>query len=338
MFWWVPTASANTFMPPAATKIAAEVNHLYGFMLIASVISFIILMGAFIFFVVKYKRRSAKDSTPYITHNHTLEFVWSFIPFVIFMVCFAWGAHIYLKMRTFDEGAMEVHVFGKKWAWEFEYKNGRRVTAEVNAEGQQVPATMVVPLGVPVKLIMTSVKLSPQDKAVLHSFFIPAFRVKQDVVPGRYSALSFTAEQKGMFQIFCTEYCGTGHSTMLARVHVVSQEEFDAWIMGDGAAGSGELSMADKGRQAYAKYACIGCHSLGGQVMTGPTWKGLWGSKREFNDGGSAVADENYLRESIWEPNKHIVKGYEPNKMPTFKGLINDEELTALIEYIKTIK
>lgn len=338
MFWWVSNASANTFMPPAATKIAVEVNQLYGFMLVASVISFILLMGALMYFVVKYKRRTANDSTPYISHNHTLEFVWSFIPFVIFMICFGWGAHIYLKMRHFEESAMEINVYGKKWAWEFEYKNGRKVTADVDDKGQQIPATMVVPVGVPIKLVMTSIKLSPQDKAVLHSFFVPSFRVKQDVVPGRYSALSFTAEQKGTFQVFCAEYCGTAHSTMLALIKVVSQEEFDSWIIGDASGGSGEVSLADKGKQAYSKYACIGCHSLDGKAMTGPTWKGLWGSTRSFNDGGSATVDENYIKESIWEPNKHIVKGYEPNKMPTFKGMISEEELSAIIEFIKTRK
>lgn len=338
MFWLIPTASANTFMPPAATEVAQQVNSLYGFMLITSLISFVLLVGGMIYFVVKYKRRSENDKTPYITHNHFLEFVWSFIPFVIFMVCFAWGAYIFMEMRDFKENSLEINVYGKKWVWEFEYKNGRKVTPEVDEKGQQVPSTIVVPLDTPVKLIMTSSKITPEDKAVLHSFFVPAFRVKQDVIPGRFTALTFTPTEKGMFQVFCTEYCGTGHSAMLARIHVVDKAEFDAWILGDSADGGKELTLADKGRQAYAKWACIGCHTLDGKPSTGPTWKGLYGSSRAFNDGTSATADEDYIRESVWDPNKRVSKGYEPNKMPAFKGMVNEEEMAAIIEFMKTVK
>ena len=341
MFGWIPSAYANSssFMPPAATDVAKQVNSLYGFMLIASVISFIILVGGMIAFVYKYKRTSANDQTPYITHNHMLEFLWSFVPFVIFMACFAWGTYVYLQMRTFDENALEINVYGKKWVWEFEYKNGRKITPTVDDKGEAVPSTMVVPVNTPVKLIMTSAKVTPQDKAVLHSFFIPAFRVKQDVIPGRYSALTFKANQKGLFQVFCAEYCGTGHSMMMAKIKVVSQEDFDAWVLGEEGGGGGkEKSLADKGREAYAKYACIGCHTLNGTASTGPTWKGLFGSTRQFNDGGSATADENYIRESIWEPNKHVSKGFEPNKMPVFKGMVSEEDIAAIIELMKTVK
>ncbi|MCB9072546.1 MAG: cytochrome c oxidase subunit II [Bdellovibrionaceae bacterium] len=326
-------------MPPAATQVAKQLNHLYAFMLISSVISFIILVGGMIYFVYKYKRKTANDKTPYISHNHTLEFIWSFIPFVIFMACFAWGAYIYKEMRTFDENALEINVYGKKWVWEFEYKDGRKITNGVDANGKLEPATMVVPVNTPVKLLLTSVKLSPEDKAVLHSFFVPAFRVKQDALPGRYTALTFTADEKGLFQVFCAEYCGTGHSSMMAKIKVVSKEDFDAWVLGEEAGGAPkEMTLADKGRAAYAKWACIGCHTLDGSPSTGPSWKGLWGNERSFNDGGKAVADENYIRESIMDPNKHVVKGFEPNKMPTFKGMISDEDITAIIEFIKTLK
>jgi cytochrome c oxidase subunit 2 len=345
MFWFVPTANANTFMPPAASEVAQQVSHLYAFMLIASVISFAILIGAMIYFVYKYKRKTENDKTPYISHNHTLEFIWSFIPFVIFMVCFAWGAYIYLEMRDFKENALEVNVYAKKWAWEFEYKDGRRITASVDDKGQMAPSTMVVPVDTPVKLIMTSTKINPtntgdrSDKAILHSFYVPALRVKQDVVPGRFSALGFTANKLGTFQVFCTEFCGTGHSTMLALIKVVSKEDFNKWVLGDDSAGGGkELTLADKGRQAYAKWACIGCHTLDGKVGTGPTWKGLYGSTRAFNDGTTAQADENYIRESIWDPNKRISKGYDSGKMPAFKGMVTEEEVAAIIEFMKTVK
>lgn len=261
-FLFIAQASASTFMPPAATEVAQNVNSLYGFMLISSVISFIILIGGMIYFVYKYKRRTANDHTPYISHNHTLEFVWSFIPFVVFMVCFAWGAYIYQEMRTYQKDALEINVYGKKWVWEFEYKDGRKITNSVDEKGQPQPATMVVPIDQPVKLIMTSSKLSPQDKAVLHSFYVPAFRVKQDLVPGRFSALTFTATKKGTFQVFCTEFCGTGHSTMLAQIKVVSREDFDNWVLGETGGAVKEMSLVDKGRAAYGKWACIGCHTL----------------------------------------------------------------------------
>ncbi|MCC6137807.1 MAG: cytochrome c oxidase subunit II, partial [Bdellovibrionaceae bacterium] len=256
-FFFIQQASANTFMPPAATEVAKNVNSLYAFMLIASLISFVLLIGGMIYFVYKYKRRGVDDKTPYISHSHTLEFIWSFIPFVIFMICFAWGAYIYQEMRTFQEDALEINVYGKKWVWEFEYKDGRKITNSVDEKGQPQPATMVVPLDTPVKLMMTSVKLSPTDKAVLHSFFVPAFRVKQDVIPGRYTALTFTATKKGTFQVFCTEFCGSGHSAMLAQIKVVSKEDFDNWVLGDVGGAGKELSLVDKGRAAYGKWACI---------------------------------------------------------------------------------
>lgn len=339
MFWFVPSANASTFMPPAASEVAQQVSHLYAFMLIASVISFVLLVGGMLYFVHKYKRKSENDKTPYISHNHTLEFVWSFIPFVIFMVCFAWGAYVYLEMRDFQENALEVNVFAKKWVWEFEYKDGRKITPSVDEKGQQIPSTMVVPVDTPVKLIMTSVKVTPTDKAVLHSFYVPALRIKQDVIPGRFTALGFTANKLGTFQVFCTEFCGTGHSMMLAQIKVVSKEDFDKWVMGDNSSGGGkELTMVDKGRQAYAKWACIGCHTLDGKPSTGPTWKGLYGAAVSLNNGTSVTADENYIRESIWNPNKEIVKGYEPNKMPAFKGMVSEEEVAAIIELMKTVK
>ena len=339
---WIPAARAqSSFMPPAATEVAEQIDTLYGFLVVSSLISFIILMGGLCYFIYKYKRRSSEDQKAYITHNNTLEFLWSFIPFLIFMVCFFWGMFLYLDMRTFPEDAMEIHVYGKKWDWEFVYKNGRKAIADVDDAGKKIPATMVVPLNKPVKLIMTSIKVNPDDKrdrAVLHSFFVPAFRVKQDIVPGRYTALTFTPTKKGMFHVFCTEYCGTGHSSMLGRVHVVDELEFNNWVLGDSGGGPKEMSLADKGKEIYKTRACIGCHSLDGSKMTGPTWKGLYGSKRDFADGSSGTADENYLRESIMNANAKVVKGYAPNQMPAYQGQLTDEDVTAVIEFIKKVK
>ncbi len=339
--WWIPTAEAQSFMPPAATEVAKSVDSIYGFLLISSLISFVILMGGLIYFVNKYRRRGNDDKTAYITHDHTLEFVWSFVPFVIFMVCFAWGAKVYLDMREVPKNAMEIHVVAKKWDWEFIYKNGRKVLSDVDDEGNKIPSTMVVPVNKPVRLIMTSSKVNPADKkdrAVLHSFFVPAFRVKQDIVPGRYTQMSFTPNRTGEFWIFCTEYCGTGHSNMLGKVKVVEETAFNDWVIGDESSGGGEASLADKGKDIYRTRACIGCHSLNGTKMTGPTWKGLYGSTRNFADGSSAKADDNYIKESILNSNKKIVEGYAPNQMPAYQGQLTDEDVTAVIEFIKTLK
>lgn len=339
--WWIPTAEAQTFMPPAATDIAQNVDTLYGFLVISSLISFIILMGGLMYFISKYKRNTKDDKTAYISHNHTLEFLWSFIPFVIFMVCFGWGAKIYLNMRSVPENAMEIHVVAKKWAWEFTYKNGRKMTSDVNDEGEPVPATMKVPLNKPVRLIMTSTKVNPNDKmdrAVLHSFFVPAFRVKQDIVPGRYTQLSFTPTKKGKFYIFCTEYCGTGHSNMIGLVEVVDEVAFNDWVVGEGTGAPKVMTLAQKGKKIYATRACMGCHSLDGSKMTGPTWKGLYGSQRKLADGSTVTADDNYIRESVLNSNAKIVSGYAPNQMPAYQGQLTDEDITAVVEFIKSVK
>ena len=338
---WTPVAEAKSFMPPAATQLAENVDSIYSFLLITSLISFVILMGGLIYFIKKYKRKSANDSTAYISHNHILEFLWSFIPFVIFMVCFVWGAKVYMDMRKVPGDAMEIHVVAKKWDWEFIYKNGRKITSDVDDKGKRVPPTMVVPLNKPVRLIMTSSKVNPDDKkdrAVLHSFFVPAFRVKQDIVPGRYTQLGFTPTKKGRFYIFCTEYCGTGHSSMLGRVEVVDEVAFNDWILGDKSSGPKEMSLADKGKEIYKTKNCIGCHSLDGSKNIGPTWRGLYGSNRNFSDGSSLKADDNYIKESILNSNKKIVKGYPPNQMPSYQGQLTDEDITAVIEFIKTLK
>lgn len=345
--WWIPAAQASTFMPPAVSEIARKVDSIYGFLLIASFISFVILIGGLIYFILKYRRRSDNDKTAYITHNHTLEFIWSFVPLVIFLFVCAWGGLVYLEMRSVpaDEDAIEIHVVGKKWVWEFTYKNGREELAGVDDSGQPTPPTLTVPVNKAVKLIMTSLKANPNDKrdrAVLHSFFVPALRVKQDVVPGRYTKMWFKAEKRGLFNVFCTEYCGTGHSSMLAKIKVVSQAEYDNYVLGESSGGGGggpkESPLFAKGKKIYTRNLCVGCHSLDGKVNAGPSWKGLWGSQRAFADGSTAVADENYIRESILNPNAKIVKGFQANQMPSFQGQLSDEDIMAVIEFMKKYK
>jgi cytochrome c oxidase subunit 2 len=339
--WWSSVASASTFMPPAATAIAGQVDSIYVFLLITSLISFIILVGGMIYFVFKYKRTSPDQKSAYITHNHTAEFLWSFIPFCLFMFVFAWGWIVYHGMRTMPENALEVHVVGKKWDWRFLYKSGREITSTVGDDGKKIPATMVVPVGRPVRLIMSSEKIAPsgtdpRDRPVIHSFYIPAFRLKQDVVPGRYSTEWFQADKQGEFVVFCAEYCGSGHYSMQARIKVVSNDEFEKWLSTEGG-GAGGGTLADKGRALYASKACIGCHSLDGSPMTGPTWKGMFGRTEKLEGGGTVKVDENYIQESILNPTAKIVAGFQPT-MPPFAGQLSDDELKSIIEFIKTVK
>ncbi len=307
----------GSFMPPKATNVAGQVDNLYSFLLWASFISCAILIGGMIYFALKYKRKTANDKTAYISHNTFLEFLWSFIPLVIFLGVFGWGWYIYNQMRSMPTDALEVHVFGRQWAWEFVYKSGKTAGNE-----------FYVPVNTPVKLIMTS-------KDVIHSFFIPSMRIKQDAVPGRYSTLTFNSDKLGDFQVFCTEYCGTLHSGMLAKMHVVSKEDYEKWI----AESDEGLTLAQKGQKLYGEKGCVACHSTDGSPKVGPTWKGIYALKDHEMEGGSKVAvDENYLRESILQPNAKVVKGFPQGVMPTFQGQLNEDQVNAIIEFIKSLK
>ncbi|MBS1969319.1 MAG: cytochrome c oxidase subunit II [Bdellovibrionales bacterium] len=316
---WFNLAQAQSFMPTEGTKIATQVDNLYAFLLLASFVSCVILIGGMVYFVWKYRRKTNNDKTAYITHNTFLEFLWSFIPLVIFLGVFGWGWYIYHDMRSMPTDALEVHVFGKQWAWEFEYKSGVKT-------GNMI----VVPVNKDVKLIMTS-------KDVIHSFYIPSFRIKQDVVPGRYTALWFNADKLGEFHVFCAEFCGTQHSGMLATLKVVPQAEYDAWLEEESQVGT--LPLAKRGEKLFSVKACASCHSVAdASTKVGPSlWKKFATSEHIEGEPDVSV-DENYIRESILNPNAKIVKGFPKGVMPTFQGQLSETELNALIEYIKTLK
>lgn len=306
----------SIFMPPQATDVAKGVDSLYEFLLIASFISCVLVIGGLIYFAIKYRRQTDNDKTPYISHNTTLEFLWSFIPFVIFMVAFVWGWVVFYQLRSMPKDALEIAVQAQKWDWTFVYKSGRRVARE-----------FTVPVGQDVKMIMTS-------SDVLHSFFVPAFRVKQDVVPGRYTALWFNANREGSFNLFCTEYCGDKHSAMLGKVNVVSREKYEEWLASEPYKG---LSSLEIGQKVYG-VRCIACHTLTEAKNVGPGFKGVFGRAEKLEDGSTATADENYIRESILNPNAKVVAGYPKGVMPTFAGQLSEEELMGLIDYLKTVK
>lgn len=307
--------AGNSFMPTQATDIAQQVDSLYSFLLWTSGIACAMIIGGMAYFAIKYKRKTNNDKTAYISHNTLAEFLWSFIPLVIFLAVFGWGWHIFHQMRNFPENALEIHVNGKQWAWDFTYKSGKKSGNE-----------FYVPVNTPVKLIMTS-------EDVIHSFYIPSMRIKTDVVPGRYTAQWFNAEKLGDYHVFCTEYCGAAHSAMAATLHVVSQEDYEKWLQEN----EEGLTLAQKGKKYYNDKGCAACHSIDGSVRVGPTWKGLFG-KDEVWEEGHGIADENYLRESILNPNAKIVKGYPKGVMPPYQGQLSENDVTALIEYIKELK
>lgn len=270
-----------------------------------------------LYFAWKYRRKSEDQKTEYITHNLTVETIWTVIPSIIVMYIFYYGFVVYHEMRNPPVGATEIYVNGYTWGWDFQYPNGKRTSDD-----------LVVPVGEPIKLIMTS-------RDVIHSFFIPAMRVKEDVYNGNYSYLWFQPSKLGEFHIFCAEYCGTGHSVMTRKLKVVSREEY-ADFLNDRAVE--ELSPLELGTKLFKNKACNTCHSLDGSKLIGPSFKGLYELEgHEMEDGTKVAVDENYLRESILNSAAKIVKGY-PNAMPAFEGQLSEEEIAGLITFIKEHK
>lgn len=314
-------ALRNYFLPPAKTAVAEQYDVLFWFVHISSLVVTIGVVVAIIYFIIKYRRKSENDVTPVITHNNKLEVTWSVIPLILCLVLFGWGFQTYVDMTTPPSDAYEVNVTAQKWLWRFQYKSGASTTGELH-----------VPAGRPVKLVMKS-----QD--VIHSFYVPDFRIKQDVVPGRYTSAWFNAREPGESIVFCTEYCGTDHSNMMAKVIVHEPDEFEQWIADNSGAATKptDLAPADWGEQLVQQNACAGCHSVDGSQLTGPTWQGKFGSQEQLSDGSSVTVDENYIRESILEPGANIVQGYQ-NVMPAYQGQLNDEQINAIVEYIKTLK
>lgn len=327
----------SVWLPLTGSDVASNWNSLWDFLLWLSVFFFVLVVGAMIYLAIKY-RKGRPGKTGYITGNHTLEIIWTVIPTVLLMVIFVWGYVVYNQMTRPPSDAMEVKVIGKQWSWTFQYEDGR------------TSPELYVPVNKPVKLVMSS-------EDVLHSFFIPNFRVKMDVVPGMYTSVWFEPTVVGKHQVFCTEYCGTAHSEMLTQVNVLDEQQYAAWKRGKDvgpiARAGGELvseasaaekpaalalsGLAAQGEKLMQAKGCVACHTTDGTTKIGPSYKGVFGSKREFIDGTSAVADEQYIRESIENPSAKVLKGFQP-LMPTFKGQINEQEMNALIAYIKAQK
>lgn len=304
--------------PEAASTFATQVDAFYFFMLALSAVWVVLMVAVTFHFCLKYRRKSRTHRPDEIHGNNMLEVGWTIIPFILSMGIFFWGAHIFVKFSQVPEDAMEILVTGKQWMWRIQQPDGTR---EIN--------TLHVPVGQPVKLTMTS-------EDVLHSFFIPAFRVKMDVVPGRYTQEWFEATKPGKYHLFCAEYCGTEHSMMGGWVHAMKPADYEAWLAeSSGGVSMAKLTPADAGEKLFEKLGCVTCHAAESGAL-GPNLVGVFGREEELADGQVVMVDEDYVRESILNPLAKVVKGYQP-VMPTFEGQVNEAQIMQLLAYIKSI-
>ncbi|MFZ0760149.1 MAG: cytochrome c oxidase subunit II [Candidatus Sulfotelmatobacter sp.] len=297
--------------PQQASTIASSVDALYIFLLIVTGMMTLLIFACIIYFAARFRHRPGVPAEQ-IEGSTALEITWSVIPFAIFMVIFAWGAVVYFQERTPPTDATEVYVVAKQWMWKMEHAEGQR---EINQ--------LHVPVNRDVELIMTS-----QD--VIHSFYVPAFRLKQDVLPGRYTVEWFRATKPGVYHLFCAEYCGTQHSGMVGSIVVMEPAQYEAWISGGSA-----LPLSQEGEKIFAELGCSTCHRSDSQGR-GPNLQGVFGKPVQLEDGRIVTADENYVSDCILDPGARRVKGFQPI-MPTFQGLVSAEQVNALVAYIKSL-
>jgi cytochrome c oxidase subunit II len=303
-----------SLLPERASTIAARVDGLF-FFLCAVTAFFVVLIAALIIvFMVRYRRRAADERPAGVHGSLALEALWTGVPFLIAMFIFFWGASIYASLTRAPDDALEVHVVGKQWMWKVQHMEGRREIDELH-----------IPVGRPVKVVMTS-------EDVIHSFYVPAFRTKMDAVPGRYTMTWFEATKPGRYHLFCAEYCGTLHSGMIGSIVAMEPAEFQAWLSG----ATPGVPVAAAGEALFQQQGCPSCHRIG-EDARGPNLQGLFGSTVRLADGRQVVADEAYIRESIVNPQAKVVADFQPI-MPTYQGLVGEEDLMQLVAYVKSLQ
>lgn len=302
------------FYPEQASSYAGSYDALFAFLVGVSIFFSILICALVIGFAIKYRRR------PHVTHIHPeggnylmLEIGWSIVPFVLSMIMFAWGAIVYLEMKTPPEHYDEIYVIGKQWMWKIQHPEGKREINELH-----------LPVGRPVQLKMIS-------EDVIHSFFVPEFRAKMDVLPGRYTTMWFEPTKVGTYKLFCTEYCGTSHSEMIGKVHVMEPSAYAAWLAND----TGEPAQV-AGERLFEQYKCVTCHKLNGEGK-GPSLAGLSGKVRPLKNGSTVVADDDYIRESIYYPNAKVLTGYQPVMAAYPKDAPSEDEIRQIIAYINSL-
>lgn len=318
------------FLPEQASTFAAEVDRMYIILTVLSLLFALPIAGLVVYFGIKYRRGVNIDRTGALHESTRLELSWITLLVVLSLGVFVWGAQLYTRMYAMPEDALDIYVLGKQWMWQVQYPTGQR---EINM--------LHVPVGRPVRLTMIS-----QD--VIHSFYVPAFRTKQDVMPGRYSVMWFEATKPGVYDLFCAEYCGTEHSGMVGKVVALEPRAYAEWLRTHvtggadpipesavGTVGQGPPTMALTGEQVFINLGCNSCHVANGQGI-GPSLVGLFGREEELSDGQRIVADAQYIRRSILDPRAQIVAGYSA-VMPTYEGQIDEQELFTLVEYIRSL-
>ena len=317
------------FIPDQASTVAPSIDEFFAFMIAVSAFFSILIAGLILYFGIRYRagrqpvppvRREPPDELEVGDASHSsgaliLEVAWTVIPLLLAMVMFVWGTRLFFILSRPPADSVQMYATGKQWMWKFQHPEGRREINELH-----------VPIGQNVKVTMTS-------EDVIHSLFVPAFRVKSDVVPGHYTHIWFRATRPGTYHLFCTEYCGTQHSGMIGHVIVMEPSEYEAWLSG-GAEGSG-MTLAQTGERLFTERACATCHLSNGQGR-GPSLLGLAGSQVKLATGGTVVADDSYLRESILSPAVKVTAGFQPI-MPVFQGQLSEDQVLALLAYIKSL-
>jgi cytochrome c oxidase subunit 2 len=321
------------FLPEQASGYARSVDHLHYFVIITTMVAAAGVFGVAIYFFVRYRRTSDTAPTPHVAPRAIHEVIFIGVPLTFFLVWFAIGFPQFVTLHTPPKDAMDVYVQGKKWMWKFAYPGG---PSAVN--------TLRVPAGRPVRLLITS-------RDVIHSLYVPALRLKQDALPGRYTDAWFQADRPGTYEIFCAEYCGLGHSAMLGQIVVMPAPDFDAW-MTEQRKGITQAqdqrpvpveqvndvsSLVVQGERVAAEQGCLKCHSVDGTPHIGPTWVNLYGRAEKLQTGKSVIADEAYLTRSMMDPGADLAAGYQ-NVMPTYQGKLAPPEAAAIVEYIKSLR
>lgn len=321
------------FLPEQASQHARDVDGLHYFVVVVTMAAAAAIFAVALWFMIRYRRRSEDEKTPEVQPHHWHEALFVGVPLAIFLLWFAIGFSQYVDLARPPAGAMDVFVQGKKWMWKFAYQGGPSAIDVLR-----------VPAGRPVRLLLTS-------RDVIHSFYVPELRVKQDALPGRYTQTWFQADAPGRYQIFCAEYCGLSHSGMLGELVVMPPGDFDAWVAEarrgpalaqDGAPSGGEpvlagSSLVEQGRVVAAQQGCLKCHSVDGSRHIGPTFLDLYERRERLSTGEVVVADEPYLTRSMMDPAAQVVAGYQ-NVMPSYQGKLSPPEVAAVVEYLKSLK
>lgn len=308
-------------VPENASTIATQVDALYWF-LVALTVFFVILIGIVVVGLTGYyRKRAGGPKAVQIEGSTMLELIWTGLPLVIVIGLFAWGTSLYVAMQKVPANAVDMYVVGKQWMWKVQHPTGVRENQDLH-----------IAVGQPVRMTMTS-------EDVIHSYFIPAFRTKQDVVPGRYTQMWFEPTKVGTYHLFCAEFCGTGHSRMIGTVTVMEREDYERWLSGS----TGEAPEV-AGKNLFESMRCASCHpidpatkDIGGAPPRGPLLAGIYGKDVDLKGGGKALMNDEYIRESILKPQAKIVANFEP-VMPTYEGQLGEEQILQLAAYIKSLK